>query len=86
MFFLEFRANVSVGSQPPYFGNHVPRFRAGMGMPQKAKYFSIIARWGSYSLRFSLLCQIQSMWIKYFILLSAVIGTFYIIKQPDFEK
>ena len=30
----------------PIFGNHVLRLRAGKGMPQKAKYFSIIAMWG----------------------------------------
>ena len=70
----------------PIFGNHVPRFRAGMGMPQKAKYFSIIARWGFllFAVFFALPGTINV--IKYFILLSAVIGTFYIIKQPDFEK
>ena len=55
-------------------------------MPQKAKYFSIIAMWEFvlFAVFFALPGTINV--IKYFILLSAVIGTFYIVKQPDFEK
>ena len=70
----------------PIFGKHVLRFRKGEGMPQKAKYISIITMWGFvvFAVFFALPGSI--IWIKYFILLSAVTGTFYIIKQPDFEK
>ena len=47
MFFPESKTNVSVGIvSHPIFGNHVLRFRAGKGIPQKAKYFSVIAMWG----------------------------------------
>tara|TARA_B100001750_G_C14879963_1_gene289926 strand:- start:92 stop:499 length:408 start_codon:yes stop_codon:yes gene_type:complete len=68
----------------PIFGNHVLRFRKGEGMPLKAKYISIITMWGFvvFAVFFALPSTI--IWVKYFILLSAVTGTFYIIKQPGF--
>ena len=70
----------------PLFGESVLRFRSGKGMPIKAKYTSIIMMWFFISTSILIFLHSHALWIKAIITLSGLIGTFFIIKQPTFNK
>ena len=69
----------------PIFGDTVLRFRSGDGMPITAKYYSIITMW--IFIVFAVLFGISESryWIKGLIIFSAMVGTFYIIRQPNLK-
>ena len=70
----------------PLFGESVLRFRSGEGMPIKAKYTSIIMMWFFISTSIFFFIYSHALWIKAIIILSGVIGTVFILRQPTFNK
>ena len=70
----------------PLFGESVLRFRAGEGMPIKAKYTSIIMMWFFISTSIFFFLYSHAFWIKAIITLSGFIGTIFILRQPTFSK
>ena len=70
----------------PLFGESVLRFRAGEGMPIKAKYTSIIMMWFFISTSIFFFFHSHALWIKAIITLSGFIGTFFVVRQQTFKK
>ena len=69
----------------PIFGEAVLRFRNGDGMPKMAKYYSIITMWIFIIFAFLFGISDSGAWIKGLIIFSAIVGTFYIIRQPNLK-
>ena len=70
----------------PLFGESVLRFRAGDGMPIKAKYTSIIVMWFFISTSILIFLSSHDLWIKAVIILAGLIGTIFIMRQPTFSN
>ena len=66
----------------PLFGESVLRFRSGQGMPEKAKYTSILMMWIFIFTSVVIFLQTHIIWIKALIILLGAIGTIFILKQP----
>ena len=70
----------------PLFGASVLRFRSGKGMPLKAKYSAIIIMWFFISISIFIFLHTHAFWIKAIIIISGLVGTVFILKQPTFSK
>ena len=70
----------------PLFGKSVLRFRSGDGMPLKAKYTAIILMWFFISMSLFVFLHSHALWIKAIIIISGLLGTVFILKQPTFSK
>ena len=70
----------------PLFGASVLRFRSGEGMPLKAKYTAIIIMWFFISMSIFIFLYSHALWIKAIIIISGLIGTVIILKQPTLSK
>ena len=62
------------------------RFRSGEGMPLKAKYTAIILMWFFISMSIFVFLHSHALWIKAIIIISGLLGTVFILKQPTFSK
>jgi len=86
MFFPELYKNVPLGSEPPSF------WRPGTSLPgrswnaKKSKIFIDRDNVGIYYVCGFHWPAKSAAWIKYFIVLSGAMGTFYIISQPNLKK
>lgn len=68
------------------FGEYVKNYRAGMGMPLKAKIISILlmSAFVAHAILFGIPNNL--LWAKIITLLLAFIGCFYILNQPTLKK
>jgi hypothetical protein len=55
-------------------------------MPKRAKYYSLTTMWAFVAFAVFFALSNTPIWIKYLIIFSATVGTFYIVNQPNFKK